>query len=226
MQRPNLHRVPELTFDPDAWRKMRTYVQLAPGEVNGWAYVSQIGNSGLYVASEKDVFITDQVVTSGSADVTSATNGQASYQAVLAGRANDLRLQWHSHVWGSPIFSETDTDTMDRYENAGAAWMLSVVLNKFGQVTARLDSYALRMSMDLPVYVADPVDDELVTACAGDMLEHLTHRTYPAPKGRRHHANTDEEYQLAKPIDRPLREHDLKYDDVRYQSRTLLSKLS
>lgn len=211
------HNLPTLLFSPQAWRKMLTYVQLAPGEINGWSFVRMVSPGLLYVGDADEVFIINQTVTPGSADNSSGDVAMAMYQAMVRERGEDLRLQWHSHVHGQPVFSRTDTGTMDRQADAGSTWLVSLVLNKYGQVTARLDFYSpIRVSTDLRVCLETEIDPELVKLCAADMVEHVTLReTVPPPPSNASRGPKPGPFRyVSQTRERPLTRNDLVFKDI------------
>jgi hypothetical protein len=174
-----LQRIPRLVLAPEAWQKMLGYVQVVTDlEINGWAYVQMFPNgrdTTFYVGAADDVFITDQVVEPGRAVALGADNAKAAYKALMDGRDEEMFLQWHSHVKGQAYFSATDTHAMDVHGDGGATYIVSVVLNQFGQVTARLDMYApIRVSRTIPVLLGQPRIDGIAQQCEADVLRHVT----------------------------------------------------
>lgn len=178
-------RTPTLWVDPHAWAKIMMYAELCPLEVNGFAYLKVITPNDLLLASSADVFITDQVVTPGSADVHGSTVAFAVDQAVRAGRGSELHLQWHSHVNMDAYCSDTDMATIDAYGKAGVQWMVSVVVNKRGKYVARLDVFApLRVGVEVQVrqYVNAP---DIRATCLEDLVAHVQQPAVPGRLARR-----------------------------------------
>ena len=181
-RRPTEHRQPVLVLAPRAWQMMLAFVQLCPDEINGWAYVRR-QNANTFFVGPDDVFITDQVVSIVSAEVDGVTMAMVMDRAEEEDRLDQLRLQWHSHVHGDTYFSATDTATMDAYGHAGAPWMISLVLNKYGDARARLDLYTpMRVSTDVPIMVQQQLDPDLVQACEEAILRHVERRPRPKTK--------------------------------------------
>lgn len=181
-------RAPVLWIDRDAFDKIMEYINLCPVEINGFGYLTRHNSRSLVLASPDDVFITDQVVTLGSADVDASTVGIAMDRAAAEERSQDLRLQWHSHVNGPAYFSGTDTRTIDSYGEAGSQWMVSMVLNKRGEFSARLDMYApLRSAVELQVMTL-PYKSAFHDQCRNDMESKVKKKimrpTKPGFKGR------------------------------------------
>ncbi|MBI3983896.1 hypothetical protein HY346_01215 [Candidatus Microgenomates bacterium] len=153
-----------------AWQKICEFVRQAKHEINGFAYVQVVNKSSFYVMSPDDVFITDQEVTGSKAENTAATVALAMAKAQAVGRAGELRLQWHSHSYSSTFFSGQDTGTIEGYREAGATWMISLVTNKRGEVSVRLDLFTpLRMTGTLELQTFMPESDPLVACCKAEI---------------------------------------------------------
>ena len=180
-------RAPTLWLNRDAFDKIMTYIKECPVEINGFGYLTRFASHTLGLVSPDDVFITQQVVSGGSADVDASTVGLAMAQAAAEGRGSDLRLQWHSHVNGQAYFSGTDTGTIDSYGEAGSQWMVSMVLNKRGEFSARLDMFApLRSAVEMQVMTMG-YETGFEAQCRADM-EAMVQKKVMRPKifkGRR-----------------------------------------
>ncbi|MGV9002057.1 MAG: hypothetical protein ACOH18_03855 [Candidatus Saccharimonadaceae bacterium] len=149
-----------LNISSAAWRRLLTYVSHSPAEINGFAYV-QNTPSGFTIMDPDDVFITEQQVTMGSADVSGSTYAKAYDRAVRVGRGDELRLQWHSHVDGAAYLSPKDMRTIENYGMAGSDWMLSLVTNKRGEVCARADQFSpFRTGCEMTVLIVDSISEE------------------------------------------------------------------
>jgi len=184
MRNENANRKPVLWVDPIAWAKIHTYVRLCPQEVNGFAYIRPCADGDFLLVSPDDVFITNQLVTPGSADVDEYTVGRAQYRASLDRRVNELRFQWHSHVHGAAYHSDTDMDTINGYGEAGAQWMVSAVFNKRGEYTVRLDVYTpLRVGIELEVKMYHGQEGSLGQECMSDISAHVKRKVYVLPEG-------------------------------------------
>lgn len=174
-------RMPVMYFQRLAWEKLMAYVCLVDTEINGFCYVQRHGVSDFIVADPDDVFITEQVVTGASADVDGRTFAIANMRAADEGRADQLKLQWHSHVRGSSFFSKTDTDTIDTYGDAFIDWMISLVTNKRGEYGIRLDVYTpVRATQSMTIEVYDVIPDWIADEVKQDIAEMVTVRP-PAP---------------------------------------------
>lgn len=166
---------PKLILSGEAADMIAAYVTSSPAtEVNGFAYVTQTGPNTFYLASASDVFITDQVVTEGSAEADGTGYALAVDSAVVAGRADALRLQWHSHP-GASFFSPTDRGNIENFGRAGAEWFISVVTNRQGELRARLDLFRpIRFGAEMAVEVVRTLDPAMVERATTDIAAHVT----------------------------------------------------
>lgn len=161
---------------------IQAYVNGVQTEINGFGYVRAV-DGGFYLEARDDVFITRQEVTMGTADNTGAALAKAEYRAIMDGRREELRLQWHSHVWGSTYHSATDMATIERLGRAGAEWFVSVVVNKRGQVTARMDQFRpFRIGAPMQVEIIDFTDKAMRDRAAAEIAELVTIKPQPKKK--------------------------------------------
>lgn len=164
--------VPPLLIDRIAWARMQAYVKaVGPVEINGFGYVASFPNHYLLT----DVFITKQVVTDGTADTAYAAFGMAQYHAMQGGMEDQLRLQWHSHVYGDAYHSATDMRSIEHFGQSGMEWFISLVTNHHGDVTARMDLFRpMRIGAPMEVTVVDPVNTDLETVVRGEIEDLVT----------------------------------------------------
>lgn len=157
-QRPNaVPAVPTLLFAQDALDMINYYVNAPQDtEVSGFAYVRRIdGTNTYFVACADDVFITEQVVTPGSAHIDGHAVARAFERAVEQGRQDELRLQWHSHP-GDSYFSPTDMANVANFGNT-FEWCIHVVTNRWGEMHARFDAYRpVRVGVEIEVKTHRP----------------------------------------------------------------------
>ena len=175
---------PTLFIGQAAWDMLQAYVNgVGESEINGFGYVTHnTADGNFYWVTADDVFITKQKVTQGTADVTGADFSKALYQAMLTQREDHLHVQWHSHVWGEAYHSSKDTATIAAYGRAGMTWFISVVTNKHGNVTARLDRFRPhRMGVPMQVTVLSEIEPGMLDRARAD-IEALVTIKEPEPK--------------------------------------------
>lgn len=154
-------RAPTLRLSLSAWQQLQTYVALCPAEINGFAYVEHVAPGIFAVKVADDVFITRQTVSGHSAVVDPVDYGLATAKAVTVGRESEMRLQWHSHVYTGAYHSSTDLGSIQGFEDFGMEWFISLVTNKFGDVTARLDTFKpFRLGASMKIVLVHEVPDD------------------------------------------------------------------
>lgn len=181
---------PRLLIGRSAWLKMRAYaleVRDSQGynvEINGFGYVERLSDGSYWCGDENDVFITKQIVTAGAADTADRAHAKAEYHAIKAGRAHQLRMQWHSHVWGRAYHSSTDKAAIENYGPHGVHWFISVVINNDGKVTARFDLFKdFRIGAPMEVILVDFFPDDLVSQIRDEIDERVTVKEKEPVKG-------------------------------------------
>lgn len=167
---PGIVGTPMLLVDADIWQKLNAYVQACPIEVSGFGYITQIGPT---VFRLDDVFILPQRATAASVTVEAREVHSHMYRMVQHGvPTGALRFQWHSHVNFAAYFSSVDTNNIEQYANG---WMLSLVINKFGEFEARLDVFEpFRVYAPLKVSVVLPENAELIAAAQAEVQRFVT----------------------------------------------------
>ena len=177
VEMPGFMRTPYLVVPLDVWRKIMTYARLCKYEINGLGYIDRINADGQIDKRGDDfylseVFILDQVVSGGSAEIDEATMHAHIHKMVTEREdTGRLRFQWHSHVNMTARFSSVDTATINKYD---ADWIISLVVNKRGELEARLDVYRpFWVWSPVTVSVATPNDSAITDACVREIQSHV-----------------------------------------------------
>ena len=135
-------------------------------EINGFGVTEQRGRNVVVV----DAFVTRQIARSDG--VIADGEGILRACAERGVKLEQLRCQWHSHVRYKAEFSVTDIAQINRYSGG---YMVSVVANKRGEVSCRLDCYEpLRMAFAVPLEAFVDSDDALIADCALDIKREVT----------------------------------------------------
>ena len=173
--------MPRLVLHEDAWNMIQAYVRTNPDtEINGFCYVRYVaGHNLFFVASSDDVFITEQTVSPHSADASGVGYAKAQYNAVMAGREDELRLQWHKHphdVYCSP----TDMRNIENFGLTGE-WIISLVVNIQGEMHARFDAFQpARFGGEMEVTIHRVIRPDLTDRAAREAAELVTIKQPPA----------------------------------------------
>jgi len=155
---------PKVFITLEAITKIKCFVHLASGEINGLGRVEKRKNDLVIV----DSFILKQKVSRGSAetDPVALSRFVAEYED-----PSKLNFQWHSHVNMKTEFSPTDTDTIEEYPND---FMISLVMNKQGEYSCRLDLYRpFYVGFEVPLLVILPIEEKLLKYCQKRMDEEI-----------------------------------------------------
>lgn len=147
---------PRLFIENGAWAKILAFARISGNmEINGFGYV-QADGVDYSIESADDIFITKQKVSGGAAEVEPDVFAMGVDQAQQDGRSDELRFQWHSHVNGSAEFSSIDTNNIESYGAAGMEYFISLVMNKRGELSARLDMFRpMRIGAAMAVILYD-----------------------------------------------------------------------
>lgn len=160
------HYQPRVFIDQEAWVKMTTWIEMCAYEVNGLGRVVRSGND-FYVI---DVFLIEQNVTAGNAEMDREAVGRYMHSLYQADRGDELEnvyFQWHSHVNFQAIFSPTDLELITAW--AAGQFLISMVINKQGDNSTRLDIYdPVRMAYAIRPWVVVSRSTALIRQCQQD----------------------------------------------------------
>lgn len=143
---------PIIIIEPQAFKKIKCFVDLCDYEINGFGSVKCVDNCFTIT----DVFILKQYVTPAHVDVDPKALNQLIYQLVKKGRdSSNLKFQWHSHASLPSFFSPEDVGTTGNYMND---YMISLVINKAGEYRARIDLFKpFQLSLQLKAFTPNPL---------------------------------------------------------------------
>lgn len=151
-----LFNPPRVLITLEAIKKIKAFVNLVSGEINGLGLVERRGNNFVIT----DAFILKQKVSQASAEINPLALNQ------YVGECKDpskLKFQWHSHGEGSVFFSSTDVSTIARWLGD---FIISMVVNKKGDYLCRLDLFKpFYLGLKVPLWVIIPVEEELISQC-------------------------------------------------------------
>lgn len=141
-------------------RKLNAYVQSVDGEIAGMGEIEVRDDGNLWVT---DIAIYDQVVTGGTADLSSEALASFQTELVKAGKSpKNWYLWWHSHSTMGAFFSATDTGTIE--SSTEFDHIVSLVVNKRRDRRCRLDTHhPFRISVEnIAVHVPAVVDARIL----------------------------------------------------------------
>ncbi len=125
-----------LILRPEVDERIRHYTALASGEFSSLGIVEECPEGFLV----SDLFLLDQISTSGSTEIDPIAMGKLLHELEESGQdPSALRFWLHSHGSSDVFWSGTDHRTID--ELLFADYGISLVVNKAGDRLARLDLY-------------------------------------------------------------------------------------
>ena len=124
-----------LRFTPEAYARLRLYVELCPSEIGGLGEVRQEGDALLVT----ELFLLDQWVSPSETELDPEAVLRLLHRCLEEGRdPAALRLWWHSHAEHEVEWSETDEATIRGF---GAESLIALVTNKAGDLLCRCDTW-------------------------------------------------------------------------------------
>lgn len=171
-----------------AYKKIMAYCRDARGEISGFAKTRIIEgrqrlfrhNGALYPVKEEprveliDALIFKQVCTDAHTSI--SAESLARFYVELARRGEkpeEWNCWWHSHVEMSAFFSSVDTATISKL-SAGSK-LFSLCVNKFGDMTARLDQDSDLITWLKPVVIVDD-ESEISKQCRDEIKEKVKYQ--------------------------------------------------
>jgi hypothetical protein len=152
-------RIPRIWITGQAYSRLRWYIELCPFEVSGIGTVAPHG---------EDLLVTDIIlVRQRASDTDTELDSQAVADHLLQvlQRGEDpsaLRVWWHSHAEGDIYWSDTDEETIERFQ---IDQLISIVGNRRLNFGCRLDQFSpKRLTVNnlplLPLPEESPGDEE------------------------------------------------------------------
>jgi hypothetical protein len=124
-----------LRFTPEAYARLRLYVELCPSEIGGLGEVRPEGDALLVT----ELFLLDQWVSPSETELDPEAVLRLLHRCLEEGRdPAALRLWWHSHAEHEVEWSETDEATIRGF---GAESLIALVTNKAGELLCRCDTW-------------------------------------------------------------------------------------
>ena len=148
---------PRIMITPESLADLRLYTMLCDVEISGFGKAMRL-NDGNFIIS--DIITFPQHC--GPMGTVLDDQAQADFLESLPADQNpgDYRLWWHSHVFANASWSETDFNTIERFDYAD--FWISIVLNKWREERVMLDFFQpKRKRIDrLPLFLNKPITEE------------------------------------------------------------------
>ena len=161
------NRIPRILIRPEAWQRLRLYIDQCPTEISGLGLVERRDQDFLIT----DVFLFEQEVSQLDTALSPADVANFLIETIESGRdPSAIKLWWHSHAEAPVFWSALDEQTAGSFSNE---YMISVVGNKRGHFRSRLDVYGgRRLTLDrLPFEMCYDEDDSLVETVRNEILQ-------------------------------------------------------
>lgn len=167
METDNILHLPRLQVPLIIWQKMMAYIINCPTEINGFGLVERVNPSFFFL---RDVFITEQVAGPAHVENSPEVLGQLLTDMIRRGEdPSMIKFQWHSHVNMHAYFSGTDQDNIDNWTGD---WLISLVANKSGQYSCRLDTFkGVRVGVALTPELTTGVNPVLMATTALEIAQ-------------------------------------------------------
>lgn len=186
MTNPTCLQFPQLQASIDVWHKMMAYIVNCPTEVNGFGIIDQI-STDLFVL--RDVFITKQIAGPAHVEVEPQVLSDLMTDMLARGQnPGSIKFQWHSHVNMDAYFSMTDLDNIERW---AGDWLISLVANKRGEYSCRLDIFkGVRVGIELRPALVSVIDPDVMVQTAAEIHQKVSRpagmlqRERPVSSGR------------------------------------------
>ncbi len=138
-------------IDPEAFRKLRLYVDNCQYEISGLGVVERDGNDFLVT----DVFILKQWTYRAFTELSQRAVAEFLLALVEGGRDPEpVKFWWHSHGQMDVFWSEIDDYTARGF---GTDYMISAVTNRAGDLRCRVDvGEPLALTLDNVPFDVDP----------------------------------------------------------------------
>lgn len=173
-----------IKFTPEAFFKIQEYARLCEKEIQGLGRVKIYDNKNIFV---EDVEIFEQKVTAANTEMDKDAIADFMRSRISVGDAGDWRLWWHSHADMQAFFSSVDTDFINEMVGETGDWIISMVVNKAGDVKMRVDVYKpFRFATESVTHEILPNRSNDITAyCQAQIDSKVQFGWFPADKGEK-----------------------------------------
>ena len=163
-------------MDPAAHEKLWAWTRMAKGEVSMLGLVDEVEDQPFIT----DLFLVKQTCTPASTDMDQDAVAKLMVELAADGRSDQLRAWVHSHGTMNVFWSNQDDSTIE--DLAGDPYLVSVVVNRKGEVRARVDVFRpVRVTVDeVPVEVLVP-SMGLEPHCAKEFREKVKEESLAGP---------------------------------------------
>lgn len=151
----NLQHVSRILIMPQAFTKLRGFIEECKAEISGFG-TAEITHNGILI---RDIFILEQEISYGRTEISEEEIARFLIRLLDEGKdPSAIKVWWHSHGGMDVFWSETDIKSMASCFLSD--FMVTVVGNKQGRFKARVNIYkpATRVIDDLSLVLQFPAD--------------------------------------------------------------------
>lgn len=170
------HREQRLVLTEQAFKKMFVYCKAAPGEISGFAkteFLQEDKSEGEFGGRKfsqdhpailiTDVRIFEQECTSGGTHLNMNDLTKFYVDLIRSKEKPELwNCWWHTHNDFGVFFSGTDTNTIEKL--SASSLLVSICVNKMGDMTARMDENG-KLVRNLKPVILPNMDSRLSKLC-------------------------------------------------------------
>lgn len=189
--------LPKVTIPIKSYQKLCAYIDLAKGEITGFADVEIDSEKLLFKIGE--IYLIKQIATGGECEMDADDIAEFNYEYLKKNPDTEIlpRVWWHSHDNLGAFFSTTDDDTIKEFSNG--TFMLAIVGNKDHDFKINLSVYEpfefifedLPLIIDHDVYTnTDEVEKEIKDKVTS--TNHIPDKT--TPNSTRPNYNYEDDY--------------------------------
>lgn len=144
--KPTHELIQRVVIPPRIYSEMKTYCDLAPGEISGLGKIEIKDGTARIVA----IALLEQENTAAHTEISEDTLTKFIINLARKGQSPEMwKVWWHTHHDFGTFWSGVDTGNISTLSSYMQSYLLSVELNKAGSVIARLDENETEYDLEL-----------------------------------------------------------------------------
>lgn len=144
--KPTHDTVKSIVIPPRIYSEMKTYCDLAKGEISGLGKIEVKDGVARIVA----IALLEQENTSAHTEISEDTITKFIMNLAKKGQSPEMwKVWWHTHHDFGTFWSQVDTDNIASLSAYMQSYLISVELNKAGSVISRLDEAGKEYDVEL-----------------------------------------------------------------------------
>lgn len=144
--KPEHNLVKSISIPPKIFSEIKTYCDLAKGEISGFGKIEVKDGIARIVA----IALLEQENTAAHTEISEDTLNKFIVNLARKGQSPEMwKVWWHTHNDFGTFWSHVDTANISSLSSYMQSYLISVELNKAGSVIARLDENDIEYNLDL-----------------------------------------------------------------------------